>query len=309
MVHLHELGPPVPFEPSTEQLKYMPKFNKNKVPRYLFRIHTPVTAGTTTTSYVIAPASRNGRPEARLDIFKQSPREAGVLLYSHLRGPPAYEGTCNLISWTSSLLFALQYGFHRHRGATYQSGLSKIRLLVLDTRGFPAGTFVKDIEIMKAIASTLDEGENLHGFLKFRENPTRDSREFYFGEYLSQGDLALEGRCAEATMEMLIHLGLYDLQPDLKDDERWHEWANRVLTLRVPLVALTTPPPTDRKIIRRAIVMASACFGDKFALPVALMLLTLLRRRAKDNNIVNRFVEMFTRKHQDTIPFSCVAQL
>lgn len=206
----------MPFEPSPEQLKHMPNFDKNGIPRYLFRIHTPITATTTTTSYVIAPASKVDVPDAGMDIFKELPQTAGNILRNHLIGPPAIGGSCNLVSWTSSLLFALQYGFHRHR--RYQLELSKISLFVLDTQDFPKGTFVKDMEIMRAIASVLGPKENLHKFLSFRENPRIGGKRYYFGEFLSQGDLALEGRCAEATMDMLIQLGLFKLQPGLGDE-------------------------------------------------------------------------------------------
>ena len=75
--------------------------------------------------------------------------------------------------------------------------------------------------------------------------------------------------------------------------------ASRVQDLRRPFSNLNFPlilPPTDWRIVGKAIVMASACFGDRFAPPVALMLLTLLPRRAEDPHIVDMVVEMFTRK-------------
>lgn len=295
----------MPFKPSSEQLKLMPKFSENDIPRYLFRIHTPVTDGTTTTSYVISPASKGNAPNASTDIFKESPRKAGDLLWNHLKWKRGHERTCNLTSWTSSLLFVLQYAFYRHKGADPKSELSNIQLMVLDTRGFPPGTFVKDMEIMRSIASELDKGEELCNFLQLREEPTSNGSLYYFGEYLSQGDLELGGRCAEAPMDMLVYLGLFDLHPKLKEETGWYSWAKPVLANRDPFTNLNFPPihpPTDQRIVRKAIVIASACFGDRFAPPVALMLITLLPRRAEDPHIVDRVVAMFTSKRR--APFS-----
>lgn len=294
----------MPFQPSPEQLKHMPKFDGDQIPRYLFRVHTPVTAGKTTTSHVMPPAS-GSIPEAKLDIFRESLQAAGDLLWNHLAWTRAHEPKCNFISWTSSLLFALHYAFHRHRLSDKPSELSNIRLLVLDTRGVPRGTFVKDTEIMRAITPALCQGENLHSFLSLRQDPKRDGKRYYFGEYLSQGDLAIAGRCVDAPMDMLIHAGLFEFHPGLGVEDRWNAFANRVLELREPFLDPSFPPifpPTDRRLVRKAVASALACFGDRFALPVALMLLTLLPRRPQDENIVRGVVDMFTSKHQTNSP-------
>lgn len=284
---------PTPFEPSLEHLNHMPEFSNNDIPRYLFRVHTPVTAVRTTTSYVIPPAAGTVDHEARLDIFRVPPERAGRLLWKHLTW---IEGRSNLTSWTSSLLFALQYGLYRHRSPRDKSKLSEIHLLILDTREYPQGTFVKDLEIMRAITSTLGPEEELHDFLNFRENTKIRGRKYYFGEYLSQGDLALEGRCSQATMATLIDLGLFHVQPDLGDEGEWRKLADRVLALRDPFENPDSPLPPDKRTVRKAIVIASVCFGDRFALPVAVMLLALRPRRIKDVAIVKGLAAMFTRK-------------
>lgn len=282
-----ELRPATPFVPSAEQLEHMPKFRENDIPRYLFRIHAGPTAGTTTTSYVIPPASGAGNPGLCGDLFSYPVKEAGKNLCHHLNWVLSHECKCNLISWTSSLLFALQYGFYRHQGDKMKrkSPLSEIKIMVVDTRGLPPGTFVKDVEIMRAMTldlprvAGLPRREDLHGFLSFRENPRKYGKRHYFGEYLSQGDLRLEGRCAQAPMNILTDLGLFDLQPGFKDEAEWALWVKPVLRLRVPFGKLDMFPPivpsTDQAQVRRAIVLASACFGDHFTVPVAAMLLAL----------------------------------
>ena len=304
MVEHPELRPATPFVPTAEQQASMPEFRMGNTPRYLFRIHAPPSAGTTTTSYVIPPASGCDDPELRADLFSRPPGQAADLLYNHLTWLPSHEDECNFTSWTSSLLFALQYGFYRHRGDTMKikSQLSQITIMVVDTRGLPPGTFVKDVEIMRAITSILPagEGEDLRQFLNFRKNH-RTSGIYYFGEYLSQGDLGLEGRCAQASMIELGRHGLFDLQPGFEDQEGWTLWAKRVIALRKPIERLrffSDVPPTDRKQIRKAIVLASACFGDRFAVPVAAMLLALQPRKGGDLNIIKGFAAMFTGKQE-----------
>ncbi|MBE3047146.1 hypothetical protein IMZ48_32410 [Candidatus Bathyarchaeota archaeon] len=290
--------------PTAEQQASMPEFRMGNTPRYLFRIHAPPSAGTTTTSYVIPPASGCDDPGLRADIFSLPPVRAAELLHNHSIWLPSHEDECNFTSWTSSLLFALQYGFYRHRGDTMKirSQLSKISLMVIDTRGLPAGTFVKDVEIMRAITSDLSagEGDDLRQFLDFRENPRRSGR-YYFGEYLSQGDLGLEGRCAQTSMTKLKRFRLFDLQPGFEDQEGWTLWAKRVIALRKPFEQLglfSDVPPTDRRQIRRAIVLASACFGDRFAVPVAAMLLALQPRKGGDPDIIQGFAAIFTGKKE-----------
>ncbi|KXH34812.1 hypothetical protein CSAL01_00393 [Colletotrichum salicis] len=82
-----------------------------KIPRYLFRVHTPSTSGETSLESVVSRAALCGHCRAERDIFSIPPGEAAEMLNCHLRGW-ARDGD-NLMSWTSSLLFALQYALYR----------------------------------------------------------------------------------------------------------------------------------------------------------------------------------------------------
>jgi len=107
-------GAAIPFQPNLFQLCQIPLFEQNDVPRYLFRLYTPSTAGQTTDSYIMPPASICGQAETTRDIFRLPPKEAATRLNEHLRWWRSHESKCNLMSWTSSLLFALQHGLRRH---------------------------------------------------------------------------------------------------------------------------------------------------------------------------------------------------
>lgn len=59
------------------------------------------------------------------------------------------------------------------------------------------------------------------------------SGSYYFGEYLSQGALRIEGCCSIISMQDIIDAGLYTLKDELRFPEVKEEsWANRVIMLR-----------------------------------------------------------------------------
>ena len=100
------------------------------------------------------------------------------------------QGPDNLVSWTSSLPFALVYMFHLHANARDGSDFEDIQLCIVDTTCLPRGIFVRDLDLIRAYSShdvDLAETEKLRTL--------RQGGRFYFGEYLSQGALKIEGGC------------------------------------------------------------------------------------------------------------------
>jgi hypothetical protein len=92
------------------------------------------------------------------DIFNWDRKAAAKLLNIQLRWWK-YDNPseCSLVCWTSSLLFALQYGLHRVRHGNLDGyNLSDITLLIIDTRSIPNGVFVKDLELIAAFAEYAD---------------------------------------------------------------------------------------------------------------------------------------------------------
>lgn len=289
------IGAAVPFQPNLFQLCQMPLFEQNDAPRYLFRVYAPSTAGQTTDSYIMPPASICGQAEKTGDIFRLPPKEAATRLNEHLRWWRSHESKCNLMSWTSSLLFALQHGLRRHETDDDKPEMSQISLLILDTRGFPTGTFIKDLGIMEVFAPSTDlnQTKNLDDFFQLRKS----DRGYYFGEYLTQGNMDVRGRCVVTNMQKLIDAGLFKLMPELGDKNRWGEWANRVVCLRESFNASQDTPTATHTEVRKAITIAVACFGNDWDIPVAIMLLALKRRQRKDPVIINGFVAMFAGKY------------
>ncbi len=279
----------LPFQPNPFQLMLMPSFEANDVPRYLFRLHSRQSGGKTTTSNIIPPASTCGKIDKMRDIFRLQPQDAAACLIAHLRWSPSHESECNLISWTCSLLFALQYGLYRHHVS--EPDLSQIFLLILDTRGFPEGTFVKDMEIMEVFAGCSETGQNtLKNFLQLRKS----DKGYYFGEYLTQGNLSIQGSCVQTDMQRMVDFGLFELKPELRDKSKWNQWADRVVSLRESLHASQDTPCATHS--RKAISIAQGCFGDRWVVPMAAMLLALKHRKNNDPVIVDEFAAMFSSK-------------
>jgi hypothetical protein len=270
----------------------MPLFERNFTPRYLIRVYSPESAGETSLSATIPPSITVKKSNHTTDVFKLSPQVGSHRLNAHLRWSSWHEDNCNFMSWTTSLLFALQYALYKHRGAKNPSDLSQISLLILDTRDFPKGTFIKDMEMMSVFASLSNNtrGKTLENMLELRKS----ARGHYFGEYLTQGRLDIEGKCVKTTMQRLIDSGLFKVFPELKDESYWEMWVNRVVQLRQPFQSSQNDRSTSQTDVRQAIAIAESCFGGSWVIPVAAMILSLKPRKENDSVIVDGFAAMFT---------------
>ncbi|KAL4879872.1 hypothetical protein BJY04DRAFT_192611 [Aspergillus karnatakaensis] len=268
----------LPFQPKPQHRVYTPLFNDNVVPKFLYRLVAPQTAGTTTASSVVPPVKSGNMP----DIFQLPETDAAALLLNHLLWQRGHEAGCNLISWTSSLMFALQYALYRHQkdGAD----LRNIYLIVLDTSQFQPGTFIQDMEIMYSFQAA-DRG--LRKFVEFRES------EYYFGEYLTQGRLDIQGRCACTPVQKMIDLGLFELQPGLAEKEQWRWWPKRVLDLRQLFYSGICMPTTEGEM-ETAVDIARECFGEQWIVAGAIMLLALQPRKHDDIDLIQAFKTRFT---------------
>ncbi|KAF5242202.1 hypothetical protein FANTH_8834 [Fusarium anthophilum] len=156
---------------------------------------------------------------------------------------------------------------------------------MIDTRDFPEKTFLRDFDALEWLGEKLDP--------ELRELYDKRKRQFYFGEYLTQGRVDIEGKCVEMTMQQLVGGGLFTvICPGLNEpNNNWVEWAKPVCELRV---GIGESHVVDQKQIRSAIFVAKDCVGDRFLVPFALMLLGLRSQRKDDEKIANAFRAMFT---------------
>lgn len=281
------------FQPQANQENL---FSFDKTPTYLFRLHFPGSNGYRSSDCVESPASPNdlstkhswGSP-CGTDLLQLPSPEAAARLKAHLKWKCCDRGrtTCNLMSWSSSLLFLLQYGFFRHQTDPEKQGgprpkLSNIKIIILDTRDFPKQVFLRDLDALK----WLDDEPDLRGLHNLRKG------QHYFGEYLSQGRLVIKGNYVQISMQQLIDGGLLtSICPALNQPQNWSYWANITINLRGTILQKNS---IDKQRIRKTIFLAQSCVGDKFVVPFALMLLCLRSEPSDDEMIANAFHSIFT---------------
>lgn len=281
------------FQPQANQENL---FSFDKTPTYLFRLHFHSSHGYRSSDCVESPAFPNdlstkhnwGSP-CGTDLLQLPSSEAAARLKAHLNWRCHYPGRspCNLMSWSSSLLFLLQYGLHRHQtDPKYKEGprprLSDIKIIILDTRDFPKQVFLRDLDALKWLVDKRDL-EELRCLRKGQH---------YFGEYLSQGRLDIKGNHVQISMQQLIDGGLFtSICPALNQPQNWSSWAKITINLRGTILQKNS---VDKQRIRKTIFLAQSCVGDKFVVPFALMLLCLRSEPSDDEMIANAFHSIFT---------------
>jgi len=127
----------------------------------------------------------------------------------------------NLVSWTSSLLFAITYIFSLHANVRDGSTFDNIFLCIVDTACFPKRVFLRDMDLIHAYRS-FDADLGRLGDLRAKQHGMH-SGFFYFGEYLSQVALKIEDKCQIVSAEAIIGEGLYNLRPEFKGFSEWEK--------------------------------------------------------------------------------------
>lgn len=216
----------------------------DNIPRYLFRLATPKSAGITNERWVCSESVRQNGTSSKGDIFfnldTTKRTDVARTLNTHLRWDKMYNPEDNFVSWTSSLLFVLQYIYYRH----YRDKTSpaEIKLYIIDTMEFPRRTFMRDLDLIDIFC---ENNKSLKNFQFFRNQPQRNGDRYYFGEYLSQGSLKIENKCQVITADILLERDrLHRIQPEFVpphcDSKKSNpQWAKEVNRLRK---AIWSPP-------------------------------------------------------------------
>ncbi|KAH0421921.1 hypothetical protein CcaCcLH18_13136 [Colletotrichum camelliae] len=272
------------------------------MPRYLFRVYDADSLGTTSTSVISSRyAKQTLSNQKNLFTDDTGPRE----LYNHLKWSKK-GGASNLVSWTSSLLFAIQLGLYKHKSrplSQTENDLSKVFILMIDTTKLPPATFIRDTAAMLFFRRKGLVPADHQAFDQLRSKSGKDA--FYFGEYLSQGRFSAEGTCSQTSLQKLIDHGLFEFCPYFEQKGFWNGLASRVVKIRQNhfYVALPTTSfqPNERTAGRKAVTMAQACFGDAFALPFALMVLSMSPVNDVTQVLFSSIVGMFSDEELDCL--------
>jgi hypothetical protein len=150
--------------------------------RYLFRTFNAASSRRNDEKVIASIASRDTWQESnRFDILTREKKHAAQMLHMHLQ-KDCFSGARqdDLMSWTSSLLNAIQYALWRAHFRNRH--LSWISICAIDTSKFPLGQFVRDVSLLEAYREAAKQlkGSTLQ-FFDFRLNTS----DYFYGEYLS----------------------------------------------------------------------------------------------------------------------------
>lgn len=273
------------FDPSPEQDDI--RQGLDDVPPYLFHVHHGESVGNLDHDWVMSMDASAADASAQRDLLACENSKVAETLNKHLRWKKMEAGSANLVSWTSSLLFALRYIFHLHRRGSKDREsvtfppipLENMRLCIVRTDGLEKGVFVRDSHLINHYAKYSPPGEDkdLNYFQQLRHSKKGP---YYFGEFLSQGALKIKDRCEIVDAKRIVDFGLLSLMPSLDDfSTPGNAWANWVRDHRNSW--FQSPPEDFLESNQQAVTKIARLFG-KLSAPMAAALICLERRDVDD---------------------------
>ncbi|KAM0425396.1 hypothetical protein ACHAPT_009453 [Fusarium lateritium] len=237
-------------------------------PRYLFRAFDFKSGGVNNDCIIASVQVASGNNA--VDLLSLTEDAAVQRLHSHLNSARSPEN--NLVSWSSSLVFVIQYAIYKCYRR--RMPLTDIRICVVETSKFPSGQFVRDMVLLQRYRDAARTHPEAEKFFKFRLG----WKDYDNGEYLSQGTLHHKDRSCLFSLDDLVKAGLYTLFPEFAESKGRYKWTNRVKELRNEWYL---QQETTKHDVRAAFNIARRCFSNFEAADIALMLLMFKDRRLK----------------------------
>lgn len=228
------------------------------IPRYLFRTYSESSQGINASPRFLSQATAKDLHHSSLyDIPKN---EAKIMIEHHLLWS---RETTEFISWTSSLLWALQYAVRKRAKWKDQN----IRICVLDIQRASVQVSIYPVPTLLCVYGIPSRG-----------------RDYYHAEYLAHSMVEVSGRSLKAiSFKALIAGGLFELLPELDDKSGRILLAKRLTQLRS---AYFTHPCKVSSMELHVAKRLAAGFGSDWILPMALAFLSLRLREKKDENFL-----------------------
>jgi hypothetical protein len=296
------------FNPTGEKAWLRDTFDK--IPRYLFRTFLPGMAGENTSEWMKSFDAAEGNTQACQDLLARDDGEIALMLNEHIRWDYELTNGDGFTSWTTSLLYSLHYAIYKHKKRNIH--LSEIRLCVVDTTCFPQGVFLRDLDLIEAYKDKGPKGGmiqilgELHSWAHRGLPNLLDLRQevwargyYYFGEYLSQGQLKIKGGSYTIECHKIINSNLYQLCPSFKEKmeqpatgtDTW--LIKNVMELRQDFYGTNTAVQTKPKEIDAVIDIVNG-FDPRWRLPMAANLLGFRPRQNRDGAILYVFRKNLT---------------
>lgn len=267
-------GPTLFYPRASRQVKLLKSANTD-VPQYLFRTFDGKSSGVNDDNVIASMTTVSTSPgHSRIDLLSLPSDKATDMLHKHLNKSCCDgEDSDNLMSWTSSLLFAIQYAIFRCN--KFGCDPADIKICAIDTRKFPHGQFARDMWLLQAYRQTaIEVGGHTQNFFRFR----LDDERYHNGEYLSQGSVSHAGRSCVVSLKNLEESGLYDLYPEFADIQGKIKWTNRVLELRQGWSVEQRTTPQE---IQLASMVTRKCFTNMEGMDMVLILLSFKARKIR----------------------------
>lgn len=146
------------------------------------------------------------------------------------------------------------------------------------------------MDLIEAFAKYDDD---LADFKRLRQKKhSTYSGSFYFGEYISQGALKIEGSCGIVSMQDIVDAGL--LRPEFEDSvTKKPTWANRVIALRQTFYHCQSASVADEDEVEAAMHIGDM-YAPPWKVPIALAFLALKPRPVPDQYIIKAFRQLET---------------
>ncbi|KAL9103067.1 MAG: hypothetical protein Q9163_001865 [Psora crenata] len=244
--------------------------SRKGIPRYLFRTYSS-DGSQGHNSPTLFKSEATSKTVNHISLYDIPEGEAKELLEKHFLWH--YSPEDEFISWTSSLLWALQ---HAIRKQDYY-GQRDTCICVLDTSNlskaciYPATTLLRVYKISS-------EGKLQH--------------EYYNAEYLAHSTVRCANNQAVAVpLQALINHGLYGLLPELNDAQSKGYLYSRIKELRsIFFTQDSTISAQDIAIAKRL----AYSFGGPWTLPALLVFLTLRKRPMRNATLLSEVREHFS---------------
>ncbi|KAL6909141.1 hypothetical protein GGI43DRAFT_429767 [Trichoderma evansii] len=273
----------VPFSPSGNLATKL-----YDTPRYLFRVYSDASAGENSSEMM---KSVDALENNLTDIFaRHNTSNIASTLKNHLRWWENLFGD-PFISWTTSLLVAIQYAIFKHK--VQHSKLNTIYLCIIDTTLFPDGVFLKDLDLIEEFLEKAPGHRGLGNLHQLRNRAHKTySGFYYFGEYLSQGLTKINGRSCVVPCDKIISNHLFAIMPQFKIEiERENpRWAEAVIEFREPFYN-KEQEVIDNSKFTEAMAIALE-FDTEWVMPMLANLLALSPHTARNPANIDRISKL-----------------
>ena len=284
------------FNPTTNPRFEKFNFDLGRPPRFLFRTFDHKSSGHSDDRVISSPAAKFGLPHHEKDVFALDSDVAISIVDKHLNPWLRKNSTLpasnphhddNFMSWTSSLLYAVQYAYYRR--ARYGCSLDQIKICVVDVSMFPPGQFIRSCTLLQAYHS-LGRSDGMQNLYSIRLLVYM----YTFGEYLSQGHMVHHRYCEKTqrssssviSMACLEQNGIYTLYPELADPKGHGVWALRTIQLRQLWHGEDNEAISSTEELRAAVKLATAWFkNSSHPLELAIYFLSFRKRKFRDVDV------------------------